>query len=385
MEQADYAGAYGELERVEHERLGTYHAFVPGPLPPEVDFSDTRLVRSLYDATRTLSKLSGICVQLPNPSMLITPYLRREAVLSSQIEGTRVSLSELLLSEAQDREEAGEVREVFNYIVALRYALERVYAGEPVTTELVRKMHELLMRGVRGEDKQPGEYRSVQNWIAPPFTEIRHATFVPPPPGRVPELMEALVAYINNDSGDEVPLVKCALMHYQFETVHPFCDGNGRIGRALVTLYLCKCGIIEKPILYVSGYFSEHKSEYMALLRETNMRATFTQWLLFFFEALRVQAEDAQARARALLSLRESYRASIIEKGLSARHLAVVDGLFYNPYVTVRKVEEAAGVTYPTARGIVEALVSAGILSPTDAPGRAAVYVAHDILRHIAG
>ena len=363
MEQADYAGAYGELERVEHERLGTYHAFIPGPLPPAVDFSDARLVRSLYEATRSLAKLSGICVQLPNPGMLITPYLQREAVLSSQIEGTRVSLSELLLSEAQDKEEAGDVREVFNYIVALRYAIERVAAGEPITTALVRKMHELLMRGVRGEDRLPGEYRSVQNWIAPPFTEIRHATFVPPPPERVPELMDGLVAYLNSNSGDEVPLVKCALMHYQFETIHPFCDGNGRIGRALVTLYLCKCGIIEKPILYISGYFSEHKSEYMALLRETNQRATFAKWVLFFFEALRVQGDDAQARARALLALRESYRIVILERGLSARHLAVVDALFYNPYVTIRTVEKITGVTYPTARNIVDALVSAGILS----------------------
>lgn len=384
MEQEDYLDAYGTLETVENERLGRYNAFIPKQLPPDVMYGDVRFVRRLYDATHSLSKLSGICVQLPNPGILITPYLRREAVLSSQIEGTRVSISELFLSEAQDTEDTGAIREVFNYIVALRYAIEKISKGERITTGLVRKMHTLLMRGVRSEDMRPGEYRLVQNWIAPPFTGISDATFVPPPSERVSGLMEDLVRYINDDSDDEIPLVKCALMHYQFETIHPFCDGNGRIGRALVTLYLCRCGIIEKPILYISGYFSEHKNEYMALLRETNMHATFTQWLLFFFEALCVQADDAQARARALISLRESYREKVLLRGYPSRYLSVVDELFYNPYVTFKKVESVAGVSYPTARGIIDALVKEGILSFTEAPGRAAVYVAHDILSYIS-
>lgn len=381
MDYSDFKKPYGFLKDVESERQGNYKAFIPSKLPPPSDFSsDKELQRTLYDATAAISKLSGICTQLPNPDMLVVPYMNREAVLSSQIEGTRVSLSELLLSSAKNREENIDVREVFNYIVAIRYGLGQVENGKPINLELIKKMHKLLMRGVRGGDKIPGEFRNIQNWVGPLTNDIQDATFVPPDPGSVENLMADLVEYINNSNALEIPLIKCAMIHYQFETIHPFCDGNGRIGRALVTLYLCKTKIIEKPILYLSGFFNEHKREYNSLLLDANMNSNFSSWTNFFLEAIKVQANDAMLTARKLQNLREQYRNEMQSISLTTNYLRTVDKLFGNPYTNIKMVSKDLKVSYPTAKKIVDKLIDMSILEKIEYKGRGNMFVAKRIL-----
>jgi len=381
MDYSHFKNSYGSLKEIESKDHGNYKVFIPGNLPPPIDFSsDKELQRTLYDATAAISKLSGICTQLPNPDMLVESYMNREAVLSSQIEGTRVSLSELLLSSAKKSEENSDVREVFNYIVAIRHGLERIRNGGPIDLELIRVMHTLLMRGVRGHDKRPGEFRNVQNWVGSPMSDIQDATFVPPDPESVETLMTDLIDYINDSDYLEIPLIKCAMIHYQFETIHPFCDGNGRIGRALITLYLCKMGIIEKPILYLSGYFNEHKGEYTSLLLAANMNSSFLPWTAFFLKAIKVQASDAMLMARGLLTLREHYKEEMKRNSLTTNYIATVDNLFVNPYTNIRSVSEDLGVSYPTAKTIVDRLVDMGIVELAESKGRGKMFVARKIL-----
>jgi len=381
MGYSDFKSPYGFLKDVESENRGNYKVFIPGKLPPPTDFfSNKKLQRTLYDATTAISKLSGICTQLPNPDMLVVPYMKREAVLSSQIEGTRISLSELLMSSAKNEEESNDVREVVNYILAIRYGLGKIEDGERIDLELIKKMHKLLMRGVRGYDRRPGEFRNIQNWVGPPTSDIQDATFVPPDPGSIENLMADLVEYINNSDALEIPLIKCAMIHYQFETIHPFCDGNGRIGRALITLYLCRSRIIEKPIMYLSGFFNEYKREYNSLLLGANMNSDFLAWTSFFLEAIKVQASEAMLTARKLQNLREQYRDEMQSISLTTNYIKTVDSLFVNPYKNIRTVSKDLGVSYPTAKKIVDKLIDMGILELAESKGRGNIFVAKKIL-----
>lgn len=377
MQQGQFQGCFGELKE-RTDKWGTYFTFIPNVLPPKINF-DQELVLSLSKADAKLGKLSGAGFLLPNPNLLIWPYLRKEAVMSSRIEGTRISLSELFLTEAKGNEEnVPDALEVMNYVKAVNYGLERI-EKEPITLELIKEMHKILMKGVRGENKFPGEFRKIQNWIGSPNSRPQEAQFVPPPPEEVPRLMGELITYLNTD--DRLPLIaKGALMHYQFETIHPFCDGNGRIGRSLITLYFCKKKMILRPLLYLSGYFEAYRREYASLLLKTNQEGTFEDWIRFFFEAVATQSEDALQRVAKMQKLREEYRQKTQDSFNTTAITKLIDNLFMNPFISITKAEEILKVTYPTAKRLVENLVSFQILKPSKEAQRNKIFVAHEIL-----
>lgn len=381
MNKEEFEKAFGTIKEREDKKWGKHLVFIPDKLPPDINF-DKKLALSLSKADATLGKLSGAGLLLPNPNLLIMPYLRKEALMSSRIEGTRISLSELLLSEAKGTEEnIPDAFEVVNYVHAVKYGLDKI-EKYPISLELIKEMHKILMKGVRGKDKFPGEYRNIQNWIGPRNCTVQEATFVPPGPEDVSILMNDLVAYLNTDDGMPL-LIKCALMHYQFETVHPFCDGNGRIGRALITLYLCKKKLIIKPLLYLSGFFEANKREYSSLLLKTNKEGSFEEWVDFFLEAVSVQADDALNRAAKIQKLREEYRQKTQDQYQTSSLARLIDELFMNPYITITKAEKLLKVTYPTAKRLIEILMDLEILTSASKQERNKMFVAHEILRII--
>ncbi len=381
MNVEEFEKGFGTIKEREDSKWGKYLVFLPNKLPPELKF-DKRLALSLSKADATLGKLSGVGLLLPNPNLLILPYLRKEALMSSRIEGTRISLSELLLSEAKGTEEnIPDAFEVVNYVHAVKYGLEKI-EKTPIDLELIKEMHKILMKGVRGKDKSPGEYRSIQNWIGPRNCTVQEATFVPPGPEDVDLLMNDLIVYLNSDDGMPL-LIKCALMHYQFETIHPFCDGNGRIGRSLITLYLCKKKLMIKPLLYLSGFFEANKREYASLLLKTNKESSFEEWVEFFLEAVMVQAEDALERAAKIQKLREEYRQKTQNKFQTSTLARLIDELFVNPYITITNAKKLLKVTYPTAKRLIKILIELEILTSVSKQERNKIFVAHEILKII--
>lgn len=383
MDKNEFKNQFGEVIEIEDDKWGKFLSFLPNKLPPTIEFDKT-LVLALTKAEATLSKLSGVGLLLPNPDLLITPYLKKEALSSSRIEGTRISLDEYFLSEAQDNQEENiEALEVLNYIQAINYALKEIKT-KPITINLIKSTHKILMNNVRGKDKFPGEFRKIQNWIGIPGSKPQNANFVPPSYIEIEKLIKEMIEYM--DTYDEMPLlIKCALMHYQFETIHPFCDGNGRIGRALIVLYLIKKNKISKPLLYISGFFEKYKSDYARLLSETNKRGNFRDWLLFFLEAIKTQSEDALDKAIKLQKLKETYRNKVQSKTQITSMLKLVDNLFITPYITIKKVEKITDSTYPTAKKLVQTLVNLKILELKDEKTqRNKIYRAKEILEVIS-
>jgi len=378
MEDKLFINAFGNLKTIKSKKWGEYKVFIPKDLPPEIEFNK-RLVLALSNADSTLSKLSGAALLLPNPDLLITPYLKKEALSSSRIEGTQISLSNYFLAEARGEEENDpDASEVSNYIKSVNWALEEIKTKQ-ITLDLIKNMHRILMNQVRGEDKLPGKYRPIQNWIGLPNSNPNNAIFVPPPPEDVERLLSNMLDYLN--SYDELPiLIKCALMHYHFETIHPFCDGNGRIGRALITLYLCKKKKISKPILYLSGFFEKYKGQYNSYLAETNQRGNFENWLLFFLEGIRIQSEEALTKSIEIQKLKEKYRGYLQKKSNIVQILEVVDKLFINPYVQINNITKILNCSYPKAKRIVELLIEHNILKEQGKAERNKTYIAHEIL-----
>ena len=377
MEEEFYKDAFGKIEAVKDETGKEYKVFIPNPLPPKIDF-DEELVLILSKAEEKLGKLSGVGLSLPSPNLLIIPYLRKEAIMSTRIEGTRISLQEVLLSETKEGEEkTPDAKEVINYINTVNYALKHVEDNQ-IDLNLIKKMHKILMGGVRGDEKSPGKFRDVQNWIGSEFSNVSDAIFVPPNPKAVPKLMDDLIDYLNTEHNIPV-LVRCALMHYQFETIHPFCDGNGRIGRSLISVYLCKKKKIIKPLLYISEFFEKYRLNYNELLLKTGQTGKFEEWIKFFLKAIEVQSEDALLRAHKLLLLRESYRKQIQNETQTSEILNIIDYLFSNPFVTVSKAGKVSAVTYPTAKRYIDKLIKYGILKETKHLQRERTYVAHEI------
>lgn len=377
MEAENYKNAFGKVVQVDGVNGDQYNVFIPNPLPPNIEF-DEELVLILSRAEEKLGKLSGICLTLPSPNLLIIPYLRKEAIMSTRIEGTRISMQEVLLSEAKEKEEkTKDAQEVVNYINTVNYALTKIEKS-PINVELIKEMHKVLMEGVRGDEKAPGEFREVQNWIGSELSKVSDANFVPPNPEAVPKLMEDLIEYLNTEHNVPV-LVRCALMHYQFETIHPFCDGNGRIGRSLITVYLCKKKKIIKPLLYISEFFEKHRLEYNELLLKTGQTGKFEGWIKFFLKAVEVQSEDASVRAHKLLYLRESYRKRVQREAQSSDILNIIDYLFSNPFITVKRAQHILDVTYPTGKKYVERLVEYEILKEANRLQREKTFVAYEI------
>lgn len=354
-------------------------AFIPDPLPPKVDLSWS-LMTTLANAERAVGRLAGMGHTLPNPHLLIRPFVTREAVLSSRIEGTQASVGDLLLFETagETRETAEDVREVANYIKALNYGRSRL-ADFPLSLRFIREVHERLMRGVRGEQRSPGEFRRIQNWIGPEGCGIRDATYIPPP---VPQMIEALDAFERylHEPSDLPLLVRCGLIHYQFEAIHPFLDGNGRVGRLLITFLLESEGALDQPLLYLSAFFEKTRESYYGLLRDVSRRGAWSAWLDYFLTGVAEQAIDATARAQAMLSLLKTYREKVTAARNSALLSAIVEQLFASPVTTITRVAEQFGVSYPSAKNNVEKLVAAGILKPLQFTNRSRYFVATDIL-----
>ena len=366
--------------RLEISPLGHW-TFVPSPLPPKVEFS-TALVTRLVAAERALGQLAGVGQLLPNALLLIRPFLKREAVLSSKIEGTVTRLDQLLLYEAQPDSKPADpddVQEVVNYVLALDYGLERLKTL-PLCSRLLCEIHERLMTGVRGSEKRPGQLRNCPVLIGNQGQTFEAARFVPPSHEQLPALMADFEKFLN--SPGELPIVvQLALAHYQFEAIHPFMDGNGRIGRLLLTLMLCERGCLPQPLLYLSAYLERNDEEYKDHLLNISRRGSWTDWIRFFAIGVEEQALDAANRARRLLALQQTYRDRLQQAGVSATHLRAAELLLQSPYLTISTIQKQLAVTHRTASLSVEKLVEHGILQPTD-PNRKSgrVFMAPEVL-----
>jgi Fic family protein len=342
-----------------------YRAFIPKPLSPSplVQVSGS-LQTLLSQADYALGRLDGAILTLPNPDLFVFMYVRKEAVLSSQIEGTQSSLQNLLAVEAKlfDPDTPGDVGEVINYVRAMNYGLERL-ATLPVSVRLIKEIHAELMRGVRGGKLTPGELRTSQNWIGPAGCALSEATFVPPPPQEVPQALAELERFLHTQ--DDMPaLIRVGLAHAHFETIHPFLDGNGRIGRLLITFLLVEKGLLRKPVLYLSHYFKRHRAEYYDRLQAVRDAGDWEGWLEFFLRGVAEVSEEASQTAAKILRLREEYRAKITERlgRAAANGHRVMDRLFDHPIVTVATVREWLDITPAGANQIVSRLEGSGLL-----------------------
>jgi Fic family protein len=357
-----------------------YFAFVPNPLPPKINLT-WDLAAEISAADRGLSELAGITRTLPNPHLLIRPFMSREAVLSSRIEGTQASLSDLFYFEAVRSTPVlagSDVAEVRNYIRALEHGLRRVQEL-PIGLRLITEIHAELMRGVRGENLTPGEFRRSQNWIGPSGCTLNEAKFVPPPPEEMMKCLGELETYFHAKSS--LPLVvRLALIHYQFETIHPFLDGNGRIGRLLLVLLLCAENVLPQPMLYLSAYFERHREKYYRLLFAASQDGRWSEWVSFFLRGVAEQAADAIKRSEKLLGLWHQYRKRVQAVRSSALPLILVDELFTRPYVTFSSAAKVLGVTFRSAQLNVRKLVAAKIVE--ELPGRSygRIFMAREVL-----
>lgn len=366
------------LDRIKNvpASVNTY-AFVPNPLPFDLPLSDA-LTLELEAAAHALGALDGLGRHLTNPSLLIRPYLRREAVASSKIEGTIADYEQLVLFEEANviSSEGPDVAEVLNYVRALTYGLHRP-EDRRISTVLLREMHTILMKNVRGGQRNPGQFRTKQVYIGRPGALVEQARFVPPPPHEVPALMRDLERSI--DERSQIPkIVRAAMLHYQFETIHPFEDGNGRIGRVLIPLLFQEWGLLARPILYLSPFFEAHRSAYYDLLLAVSQSGNWEEWISFFVAAVRTQAQDAHHRAGSLLELRETYRLRFQSRAPS-RTLDVIEHLFESPVLTSRQLTERYEVSQSSAQTVIRFLEGEGVLRETTGRKRDRVYLADQI------
>ena len=343
-----------------------YKAFIPATLPPVPPIDMTaELQRLLSDADRALGRLDGSIQTLPNPDLFVLMYVRKEAVLSSQIEGTQSSLVNVLEAEAQvfAPDQPKDVDEVLNYVSAMNMGLERLRTL-PLCVRLIREIHERLLRGVRGNRLQPGELRSTQNWIGPSGATLSEASFVPPPPDVVPQALSDWERFVEAD--DALPvLIKIGMAHAQFETIHPFLDGNGRVGRLLITFHLCARDILSKPVLYLSHYFKKHRTEYYEHLQSVRDNGDWEGWLTFFLRGVEQVAQEATSTARNIVALREAHRSLVANEfgRVAANGMLVLESLYARPIIGVKDVIELTGMTFPSANDLVKRLVENKILT----------------------
>ncbi|MCL5951137.1 MAG: Fic family protein [Chloroflexi bacterium] len=363
------AGSPGRVVQIGQAGLA-YWAFVPAPLPPDLTPSYD-LIRVLSEADRALGELAGLGRALPNPHLLIGPFVRREAVLSSRIEGTQADIADLYVYEAEQRRAPhppappeSDVQDVLNYVRAMEYGLTRL-KELPMSLRLLRELHAELLHGVRGEQATPGEFRRTQNWIGKPGCTLSNASFVPPP---VPEMLESLDGFEKYLHGGNrlPPLIRLALLHYQFETIHPFLDGNGRIGRLLVTLLLVHWNLLPLPLLYLSAFFESHRDEYYDRLFAVSQQAAWEAWILFFLRGVAEQARDATGRASRLQDLQRRWHDQLTHARGSALLFRLADSLFESPVLTIAQAQALLKVTYRSAQQNVQKLVDAEILRAVD-------------------
>lgn len=352
-------------------------AFVPDNLPRQLDLN-SQLIYRLDEASRAVATLAGVGETVPNPHLLIRPFVRREAVLSSRIEGTQASLSDLFLYEASAvRRPKGDVAEVANYVKALEHGLSRLDAL-PLCVRLTNEMHEVLLRGERGAGAHVGSLRPDQVWIGPEGTPLEDARFVPPPAPLVRDLLFHWEEFVNLESVLP-PLVQCALMHYQFEAIHPYVDGNGRLGRLLIVLFLCAKKVLTQPLLYLSAYFERDRGAYNDHLLRVSVTGDWQTWVGYFLDGVLEQARDALHRARQLRDLHDNMRGVLQYKRESANALMLLDKLFEMPYITAPTAARMLGVSTTGARGILDRFVELHIVTqhPDTWPR---LYVIHDLM-----
>ena len=356
-----------------------YWAYVPKPLPPELAYSQP-LIKLLDEAARALGELAGLGRTLPNPWFLVQPAVRREAVLSSRIEGTISTLGDLFRYEAEPQEMAhqADVKEVHNYVVALEHGLTRL-ATLPLSLRLIRELHERLMRGVRGDHALPGEFRTTQNWIGPPGAMLAEATYVPPPVPQMHDALDAFERYLHADT-DMPPLVRLAVIHVQFEMIHPFVDGNGRVRRLLIALLLVHWELLPQPLLYLSAFFDRYRDDYYRGLLDVSHRGEWERWVEFFLRGVREQARDALESARAIIDLREKYRSTLSDTRTSKITLDVADQLFVNPWVSAPMIRDRWKVNFRTAQRAIDDLVKLGVLTEVTGQRRHRFWRAQDIM-----
>jgi len=357
-----------------------YWAFIPKPLPPAIRWSPA-LISAVGEAERSLGRLDSLASTFASPYILVRPFVRREAVLSSRIEGTQASLGDVYAYEATQLsylEPVSDVREVHNHVKALDHGLARL-SSLPVSLRLVREIHLVLMTGARGEHLTPGEFRRSQNWIGPPGSSLENAPFVPPPVDEMQRSLDALEKFIHAPS-ELPPLVRTALIHYQFEAIHPFLDGNGRIGRLLAILLLVEAGLLAQPWLYLSAYFEARRLEYYERLLAVSQRGEWERWLSFFLSAISSQSEDAIARIDRLQRLRAAYHDRVSGERVAARLMQVIDVLFERPILNIRQLEAALETPYRTAQRYIEKLQVLGILREATGQARFRIYRADEIL-----
>jgi Fic family protein len=361
------------LGSAKNNRLGTYalssvggkslRAYIPPPLPPDPPVDLSVLIELLDSATAALGRLDGVTTVLPSPPLFIYMYVRKEALLSSQIEGTQSSLSDLLLFESEEIPHVpiDDVEEVSSYVAALNHGLRRIREdGFPLSLRLIREIHEVLLRTGRGSSKQPGEFRRTQNWIG--GTRPSNATFVPPPPERLMECLDAFERFLHADHSGTPLLVRAAMAHAQFETIHPFLDGNGRLGRLLITFLLCAAGALQEPILYLSLFFKARRKQYYELLQNVRDTGDWESWIAFFLEGVIETATQATQTARQLIALFETDREKVAQLGRpAASTLRVHELLQKRPLLSIPASTKEIALSEPTVANAMQHLVKLGI------------------------
>lgn len=369
----------GELVR--HER--GYDVFIPNPLPPDIEYDD-ELHFLLSKADAALARLDGVTEVLPNPDIFVAMYVKKEALLSAQIEGTQVSLQGVLEFEAnlKPKEDLRDIREVINYIHAMNFGIEHLQKGD-LDLALINESHKTLIAGTRGSDKKPGKYKDKQNFLGTPGGTIFQASLIPPPPEKIEQLMQDLEKFIHEK--DKLPvLIKIALIHAQFETIHPYLDGNGRMGRLLITYYLYWTKSLSRPLLYLSFYLKKYKPEYAENLNRVRFQDDWETWLKFFLKGVIEVSENAIQSAREIIALKETSRNKLIENNVGGTNaIRLLDLLFDNPTVSIREVAEHLKISPVAANKLVNRMVSLGILQEITGKERYQMFAFVDFIRII--
>ena len=341
-----------------------YRAFIPAPLPPDPPIQmDAELVKLLSDADRALGRLDGVATVLPNPDLFVAMFVRQEAVLSSQIEGTQSTLQDILAFEAnaEPPTEPSDVEEVVNYVAAMNHGLRRL-PELPLSLRLIKEIHEKLLRDVRGSERTPGEFRRSQNWIGPQGCTLANADYVPPPKHEMQQSLDNLEKFLHDHESLPV-LIQCGLIHAQFETIHPFLDGNGRVGRLLITFLLCEREVLRRPLLYLSYFLKARKAEYYDRLMAIRNSGDWEGWLKFFLRGVREVSVSAAEVARQIMDMREQHRQLISEKlSSSANAHKLLDHMFEKPTFSINQAKDVMGCAFATASTVVDQLEELGLL-----------------------
>lgn len=354
-----------------------YKSFRPSPLPPEIEM-DAEMIELLTSATKSLSALDTMSTYIPNMNLFVSMYVRKEALLSSQIEGTQATLEDVL-DPMVEKNANQNVADVINYIKATEYALERIKTL-PLCSRLIKETHEVLLGGVRGEEKNPGEFRISQNWIGAQGSSLKNARYIPPNVEDMTVAISDLEKYINSDDSLDV-LIQAALIHYQFETIHPFLDGNGRVGRLLITLFLMEKKALNSPSLYISYYLKKNRIEYYDRMSEVRNKDNYEQWIKFFLRAIAESSDEAVDTIKKLSDLHHNNVELISNMGKASKNVQIIFGyLEKNPIIDTRKTSEELGISYSTVSRVIAKLEECGILKQTDNASRNRVFAYEDYL-----